>query len=158
MKNYKRGYLNRITALLLAVLMLVALPSCNDADGEETTVTAVTTEAPAPQDPIPPDVEMLPAQEVRILSQNVLAASKLEDIESRAPTMIEYFLDSNADSIGVARRDKRGSREDRPDSGRGSALRKRNGRCGGSAGRLPRRSRDRPCVARTAHPRRRVFA
>ena len=113
MKDRKLGYFYRLTALLLAALMLFVLPSCNGADGGEseptTGTTSTTTTEPTtgttsnnPATPEPPlDVEMHPAQEVRVLSQNVLAASTLEDIAARAPTMIEYFMSSNADSIGV---------------------------------------------------------
>ena len=95
MKNFKA---KKITALLLAVLMLLVLPSCNNADGGEE--TTVTTEAPAPQDPTPPEVEMLPSQEVLVLGQNVENAAT-ETINKRAPEMIQYFLASGADSIGV---------------------------------------------------------
>ena len=95
MKNFKA---KKITALLLAVLMLLALPSCNNADGGEE--TTFTTEAPAPQDPTPPEVEMLPSQAVTVLGQNLENASA-DTINKRAPAMIEYLLSSGADSIGV---------------------------------------------------------
>ena len=96
MKLFQNLCFQKLVALMLALLMLLALPACNNAADE---VTTPSDQAP-PQDN-PPAVEMLPEQELRVLGQNVLASSKLEDIQSRAPTMIEYFLNSNADSIGV---------------------------------------------------------
>ena len=101
MKQIVKNRILRAAAFLLAGLMLLALPSCDQGDGDSTTPAEITTTDPTPAPEPPPEVEMLPAQEVRILSQNVLAASKIEDIQSRAPTMIEYFMNSNADSIGV---------------------------------------------------------
>ena len=99
MNVLKQSFMKKLTALLLSVLMLFALPSCNDDATDVTTPEATITEAPAPQDQ-PPVVEMLPTQEVLVLSQNVLNGNA-ESIAQRAPTMIEYFLETNADSIGV---------------------------------------------------------
>ena len=114
MNFFKNLCFQKLTALLLALLMLFALPSCNQGDGDVTTPTSDTTTAqttpenpepenPAPENPEPenpPVVQMLPAQEVLVLSQNVLNGNAAS-IAQRAPVMIEYFLASNADSIGV---------------------------------------------------------
>ena len=102
MKIYKKNTLQKLTALLLALLMLFALPACNNA-ADAVTTPSITTQADPlpdpPQDDDPPVVEMLPEQEIRVLDQNVLCNAN--SISQRAPTMIEYFLSSNVDSIGV---------------------------------------------------------
>ena len=100
MKLYEKLRFHRLTALFLAVLMLFALPSCNQRDGDVTTPVETTAADPAPTPYLPPVVEMLPAQEVKVLDQNVENAST-DTIIKRAPEMIQYFLASGADSIGV---------------------------------------------------------
>ena len=102
MNFFKTLCFQKLTALLLALLMLFALPACT----MKVTVTtpAITTQVDPlpdpPQDDDPPMVEMLPEQEVLVLSQNVLNGDA-ESIAQRAPTMLSYFLEMNADSIGV---------------------------------------------------------
>ena len=103
MKIYKKNTLQKLTALLLALLMLLALPACNNA-ADAVTTPSITTQADPlpnpPQDDDPPVVEMLPAQEVKVLDQNVLNGNA-SAVAQRAPAMIEYFLSYDADSIGL---------------------------------------------------------
>ncbi len=108
MKINKKFAFCSVFCYILILATLLTFVSCEQKDSDETnttaTTTTTTTTVPTPDsdpDPTPdPDpVQMLPAQELKILDQNVMCNT--DSISARAPEMAAYLLASGADSIGV---------------------------------------------------------
>ena len=103
----------RIVGILLAIASILALPSCGGtpADDKTTATTATTatietteTTSSTQQEPdAPEDVKMLPAQEVKILSQNVLCSGMQNGstLQERKVATAKYMLELSPDSIGL---------------------------------------------------------
>ena len=95
----------RIALAFLLIMATMLSISCNPTPAQ-TTATTDTTEttdttqlSPEPSEPDP--VENLPAQDVKIFSQNVLYSTSTTQINKYAPKMIATFLEYMPDSIGV---------------------------------------------------------
>lgn len=105
--------IHRILALILVIVSLFTLISCGNGATNNTTNTtteatpttpSVTTPQNQPQNqPNSTPTKMLPAQEVKILDQNVLGWGSWDGstFEQRQPAMAEYMLEILPDSIGL---------------------------------------------------------
>ena len=95
---------NRILEIALAIATCLALPSCGRTPMyDNTTATNATTSQTKQESPSPEAVKMLPEQEVKILSQNVLCSGTQNGstLQERKVATAKYMLEMSPDSIGV---------------------------------------------------------
>ena len=105
----------RIALAFLLIMATMLSVSCNSLPSDQGTTTESDTTPPAvttdltsdtsdttdPTDPDPMPEDLIPAQDVKIFSQNVLYSTKQKNIDKYAPEMIATFLQYMPDSIGV---------------------------------------------------------